>query len=270
MVYRCDSFVESSINPITNSGYDDAWVIAILTHNPVSEMIVGAEKGCAYTIRVGKFADDNWHYRIGDFIGYNEAIGKNIILVMSESEYHEMREKYGKHCFDEACHRAYEPVVLIHSTSIESFERIVEDGSLKSWNRLKKEQRLCEEHPIGLELGDPEEFRDYIMFGGFGVSGEIVVSSRQYQYINMNPDAEYRTGARLYFDARKMAQDGLLVRDGAHLKVKHELLLKPYLIWKATWRSIGLEKEISTPRFFAESSDKKIREKFSKCFFGNI
>lgn len=36
-----------------------------------------------------------------------------------------------------------------------------------------------------------------------------------------------------------MAYDGLLVRDGCHLKVKDKLLLKPYLIWAATWETIG-------------------------------
>ena len=72
--------MESSINPITNHTYDDSWVVAILTHNPIREIIVGAENGCTYTIRVGKYADANWYDTIGDFIGYNEAIGKNIIL----------------------------------------------------------------------------------------------------------------------------------------------------------------------------------------------
>lgn len=94
------------------------------------------------------------------------------------------------------------------------------------------------------------------MFGG-GVSSEIVVNSKQSGKIVMDIDSEYKTGARLYFDAEKIAKDGLLVRDGAHIKVKDCLPLKPYLIWTATWDNVGLETQISTPRIFAELSDEK-------------
>ena len=73
----------------------------------------------------------------------------------------------------------------------------------------------------------------------------------------MDIDAEYRTGARLYFDAEKMAKAGLLVRDGAHVKVKDYLPLDPYLIWVATWDKVGLESQVSTPRIFTELSDEK-------------
>ena len=76
----------------------------------------------------------------------------------------------------------------------------------------------------------------------------------------MDIDAEYKTGARLYFDAEKIAKDGLLVRDGAHIKVKNCLPLEPYLIWTATWEKVGLESQISTPRIFAELSDEKFND----------
>ena len=89
------------------------------------------------------------------------------------------------------------------------------------------------------------------------MSGEIVVSSKQAEKIIMDVTAEYKTGARLYFDAKKIAEDGLLIRDGAHLKVKNQLSLEPYLIWVATWDSIGLESQFSTPKIFAELSNDK-------------
>ena len=96
------------------------------------------------------------------------------------------------------------------------------------------------------------------MFGG-GVSGEIVVSSKLSGIINMDVNAEYHTGARLYFDAKQMAEDGLLVRDGAHIKVKDTLPLEPYLIWVATWDKLGLESPLSTPRIFSETADSHFR-----------
>lgn len=94
------------------------------------------------------------------------------------------------------------------------------------------------------------------MLGG-GITGEIVVNSKQQGKIVMDTDAEYFTGARLYFDAKRMAQDGLLVRDGCHLKVKDKLPLEAYLIWTATWETIGLASQVSTPEIFAEQADKQ-------------
>ena len=93
------------------------------------------------------------------------------------------------------------------------------------------------------------------MFGS-GTTGEIVVHSRQQGKIVMDENAEYLTGARLYFDAKRMAEDGLLVRDGCHLKVRGTLPLKPYLIWAATWDTVGLKSPISTPKVFSEQADK--------------
>lgn len=134
---------------------------------------------------------------------------------------------------------------------------------LKSWNRLKAEKAIGEERPIGFQLGDPEDFSDYIMFGG-GITGEIVVNSKQQSRIVMDGDTEYLTGARLYFDARRIAQDGLLLRNGCHLKVKDSLPLFPYLIWVATWENVGLTSQISTPKIFSEQADRNSKRFFSK------
>lgn len=129
---------------------------------------------------------------------------------------------------------------------------------LKSWNLLKTEKAITEEQPIGIQLGDPPDFSDYIMFGG-GVIGEIVVNSKQQGKIVMDTNTEYLTGARLYFDAKRMAQDGFLVRDDYHLKVKDLLHVEPYLTWTATWETIGLANQVSTPRIFAEQADKRFQ-----------
>ncbi len=125
---------------------------------------------------------------------------------------------------DEPLLRDNESPVLVHSTPLNSWENIKRNEMLKSWNLLKTEKVIAEEQPIGIQLGDPTDFSDYIMFGG-GVTGEIVVNSKQQEKIIMDINVEYLTGARLYFDAKKIAYDGLLVRDGCHLKVKDKLLL---------------------------------------------
>ena len=258
MIYRVDKFTENNINPITNSKYDESWLVLTLSNNITESMIVGANDNSAYAIKINKNIHQNWKMAVGDFIDYCNHNNLNGILAITENEYREIKNYYIGHSFTEPILREYEPPVLVHSTSMENWIKIQKDGMLKSWNKLISEKSIIEKEPIGKQLGDPVHFSDYIMFGG-GVSGEIVVNSKESSKIVMDIDAEYKTGTRLYFNAEKIAKDGLLVRDGAHIKVKDCLPLEPYLIWVATWDKVGLESQISTPRIFAELSDKTFK-----------
>lgn len=264
MIYRMDRLSENSINPISGCAYDNSWVILMLTESLDYQQMCGSSNGCAYTIKMSRCQYKNWEMSVGDFIGFSEANGKNAILVMSEADLKSAKKQYEGHRYDEPLLREYEPSILVHSTPMNSWEQIKRDGLLKSWNMLKAEKVITEEQPIGLQLGDPMDFREYIMFGN-GVTGEIVVNSKQQGKIVMDTEASYLTGARLYFDARRMACDGLLIRDGCHLKAKDMLPLKPYLIWVATWETIGLASQVSTPKFFAEEADKHFQTFSQQC-----
>ncbi len=255
MIYRVDRLSENSINPITGHEYDNSWRIFMLTDSPDYQQMCGSGNDCAYTIKTSRNQCKNWRMSVGDFIGFSEANEKNAILVMSEADLKSVKNHYEGHRYNEPFLRKNEPSVLVHSTPMNSWEQIKCDGMLKSWNKLKTEKAIAEDQPIGIQLGDPTDFSDYIMFGD-GVAGEIVVNSKQQGRIVMDTDARYLTGARLYFDAKRMAHDGLLVRDGCHLKVKDTLPLKPYLVWIATWETIGLSSQVSTPKIFAEQADK--------------
>lgn len=258
MIYRVDQLSESRTNPFTGRDYDYSWRVFMLTESSDYQQMCGSSNGCTYTVKTSRWKYKEWEMAVGDFIGFCEANRKNALLVMSETDFNSAREHYEGHRYDEPFLRAYEPTVLVHSTPRSCWESIRRDGMLKSWNLLKAERAIMEERPIGIQLGDPLDFSDYIMFGG-GVTGEIVVNSKQQGKIVMDADTEYLTSARLYFDAKRMAQDGLLVRDGCHLKVKGTLPLAPYLIWTATWETVGLASQVSTPRLFAEQADRRFR-----------
>ncbi len=258
MLYRVDKLSENNINPITGHGYDCSWRILMLTESLDYQQMCGSNNGCAYTVKISRYKYKEWKMAVGDFIGFCEANRKNALLVMSEADLNFAKEHYKGHGYNEPVLRNYEPSVLVHSTPMNCWDLIKHDGMLKSWNLLKTEKVYTEEQPIGIQLGDPPDFSDYIMFGG-GVTGEIVVNSKQQGKIVMDADAEYLTGARLYFDAKRMAQDGLLVRDGCHLKVKDILRLEPYLIWTATWKNIGLMSQVSTPKNFAQRADRQFQ-----------
>lgn len=261
MVYRVDELIENDVNPITGGRYDNSWIILVLTDSEEYQFMCGSSNGCAYTIKVSCSKCDDWKMATGDFVSFHEANAKNIILVMTELEYKAVRAYYEGHGYNEPFLRKGEPLVLVHSTPMNSWKQINQDGMLKSWNKLKAERAVEEEYPIGIQLGDPADFSDYIMFGG-GVTGEIVVNSKQQGKIAMDVNAEYLTGARLYFNAEKMAQDGLLVRDGCHLKVKETLPLEPYLMFAATWENVGLESQVSTPKIFAKMADEAFKVKY--------
>ncbi len=260
MIYRMDNLTENGINPVTGREYNSSWLIFQLSDSTEWHCHVGSREGSAYTIMVSRVIHKDWKMAAGDFIGYCGAGSLNGLLVISQSEYDEALQRYRGHSFCERKLRSYEPPVLIHSTPADAWEKIQRGGMLKCFNRLKAEHAAGEEEPIGAKLGDPPHFGDYIMFGG-GMGGEIVVSSKQQGKIIMDADAKYRTGARLYFDAEKMARDGLLIRDGFHVKVKDSLPLAPYLIWAATWDRVGLADPISTPKVFAAQADREF-EKF--------
>ena len=258
MIYRMDDLPENKINLITGKEYDSSWMIFTLTCSVDNRIFTGAGSEGAYFIRLSRLLNDDWQLAVGDFIGYCEANGLNGLLVMSENDYDNVKKQYIGHSYNEPRLRESELPILVHSTTAENWSSIQRDGMLKSWNRLKSDNTISENCPVGLQLGDLAEFSNYIMFGT-GVSGEIVVSSKLSGFINMNENAKYHTGARLYFDAGRMARDGLLVRDGAHIKVKDTLPLEPYLIWVATWDKLGLESPVSTPKEFAEAADRKFQ-----------
>lgn len=78
---------------------------------------------------------------------------------------------------------------------------------------------------------------------------------------------EHGPGVRLYFDMRKVAEDGLLIRDGCHLKVKDTLPLSPYLIWAADWKSVGLSSRHSTPSEFTCKANSCFNKIYGKMIF---
>lgn len=253
MIYRLDTFSALEAVPAERSS---SRMILMLTDSLDYRQLCGCRDGGPYTVCISRSLCREWKMAVCDFAGFCEASGKDAVLVLPEEDWASARQAYGGHTYCDPFLREDEPSVLIHSTPMENWHAIRRDGMLKSWNRLRRERSGWEERPIGRELGDPPDFSDYVMLGS-GVTGEIVVNSKEKGIVVMDENAEYLTGARLYFNAEKIARAGLLVRDGCHLKVRDALPLEPYLLWMATWETAGLAGRISTPRRFAEKADRQ-------------
>lgn len=73
---------------------------------------------------------------------------------------------------------------------------------------------------------------------------------------------EYTPGARMYFDAKQLAENGLMVRDGLHYKVRDRLPLE-YVLFTATINNIFLKDKI-TPKTFSEEADKEFFRTINK------
>jgi len=261
--YVDSSFTELCRNPFDNyKPYENNWVLLKLIEKAEFFLHTSGGADSIFNLIITKENKD-WRYRVFDFIQYEKTHGNNMIISVNKNDLDDAKRIYGHHSFKDNYLRAYEQKVLMHSTDKDSYNAITKDGILKSWNILNSEHRISENHPIGNLLGDPFDYSDYIMFSNGGVFSEVVVASKQKGYIEMNIDCTYTAGARLYFDCEKIAKDGLLVRDGAHLKVKNQLLIDKYLIWTATPAVLDLQ-ENTTPQLFAEKADTYFKEKFPK------
>lgn len=251
-------FCIQEINPFTNQVYDKNWVYIEVNDENEYQMFDKTEHGLFQTYLSRNSL--GWQWRLMDFIGYELNYHKHIIINIDSDEYQCIEQTYKGHSYMDCYLREYENSVLVHSTPKDNYENIKRTGVLKSWNLLKKNNEINENNPIGDALGDHEEYRDYIMFSNGGVSGEIVVNSKNHNKIVMDIDSEYVPGARLYFNAKKIAESGLLVRDGLHYKVKDKLPLGEYLLWVSTIDDVDLKDKVCSPINFAKASDCKFQK----------
>lgn len=260
--YTNVSFEPATINPFSeNKPYESNWIMVKLLEDADYFIYTGGGQGSVFQVIITKKCVD-WKLRIMDFIQYEISYNKNIIAAVSKHDLEIAKKEYTGHHYMDKFLRPYEQRVLVHSTTLDSWQSINNDGCLKSWNLLKRENKIKEEKPIGEKLGDPHDYSDYIMFTNGGVAGEIVVSSKQKGRIEMDIDMPYKPGARLYFDTEKIANDGLLIRDGAHMKVRDKLYLEKYLICVATLETVDLKDQEVTPRKFANECDRVFQEKY--------
>jgi hypothetical protein len=263
MIYFVDSTFESlHANPFMNGKqYSDQWILLKVLDEANFELFTGGGVDGIFQLVVSKTCQE-WPYRVMDCLQYEETWNKQIIVSMNPADLELAKKTYTGHSFREPILRPYENRVLVHSTTPEGYDAIQTDGSMKSWEVLKREGFIREQHPIGAQLGDPPDYSHYVMFSSGGVAPEIVISSKQKGRIEMNSDAAYIAGARFYFDAEKIARDGLLVRDGAHLKVRDSLPLDKYLIWVATPQVLEISRD-TTPSIFSKAADDAFQDKFS-------
>lgn len=230
------------------------WICLKVGDGP-HQVVTGLNDDQLYQITISK-QYDFWYNRVMDFIGYIESSDINGIVIIDHDDLVYARSMYQSQYNGPL--RDYEPKLLIHSTLKSSWQSIVQEGQLKSWKTLKEEGVQMEIDPIGQLLGDPDEFKNYVMLGS-GIASEIVVASKQKNTLACDENAVYEPGVRLYLDAHSLALDQKLLRDGAHIKVKDAFVLKDYLVQVVTTEDF-IDQMEWTPKLFSEKSDELVKE----------
>jgi len=217
-------------NPFSVDGsYGSNWSALSLDEDLYSRYNVGSRGLGVFSLVVNP-EYDGWECRLSDFVQYESYYGRSIIVQTSAKyDLRTVLQDTILHDFRENLIRQSDERWIVHSSTKETWELIKKSGCLKSLRRLHDEGLRTT--GIGVDpLGEPDDYIDYIMFDTLFGCSEIVVSSRQKGFICFDGDVEYTPGIRMYFDAHAIINDGLAVRDGAHvLKVYDKLPLEPYL-----------------------------------------
>lgn len=208
-----------------------------------------------YTLKISRNFK-YWYYDFCDLMDFYKGTDIEVITEVREKDIILARKLYGNHKFNEKTLREYETAVMVHSTTKDNVQSILADKKLKSWNLLKKEKSRWEDKPIGSLLGDIDDFSNYVMLSTFSQNNEVVTASKANGEINTDINQTYVAGARFYLNAKKLARDGLLLRDGAHIKVKDFIDLEKYLIWYSTPQILGVDENLTPNLFFKLSNER--------------
>lgn len=232
-------------------------IVLKLTNTTDYNIFMSRENG-AYTVKLSKNLK-HWYMEFCDMLGFYQHTDIEVEVIADVEDIKHAEKLYGNHSYKDCFLRNYESKVLVHSTTIENARSILNDKKIKSWNILRQEKNDWEARPIGSLLGDIDDFSNYVMLSGVNQNNEIISASKQFGRIIMDDSCEYIAGARFYLDAERLAKDGLILRDGVHLKVKDFISLSKYMIWYSTADILGINGK-TTPKKFMELSNKKFFE----------
>lgn len=257
-------------NPFTADGeYGSGWSVFQICDGDDNRRVYRRGSNGLFCFVVGPRVDKLTN-RLADFLRYEKAWGRKVILACSENvDLEDIVRRSVKATPAGPIVRLDDPRWVVHSTTLDAWRSIRQSGRLKSFDRLQGEGGSV--NGVGFhELGEPNDFAEHVMVGEFDGSGpENVVASAAKGYIFTEEDTAYTPGVRLYFDAHKIITAGLAVRDGVHtLKVHDHLPLQPYLLSAVTAADIDPCAKVKTwtPRLFLERANAWFEEQVSSSW----
>ena len=258
-------------NPFNPDGaYGPHWSCFCLHDSETDQFFTGAAGNGLFSARFGRRVD-HLENRLIDFLRYENSHGRTVILSFPEDvDIDGFVARALSRTPDANTVRSNDPLVVVHSTTMDAWESISAEGRLRAASRRDVER--CQA-PDSSELsevaryyrGEPAECGDYVMLGGVGgTSPEAVLASKQAGRFVLDEDAIHEPGVRLYFDNHRIITDGLGTRDGVHLiKVYQHLPLTPYLLAAISVDDVQLENnaQMWTPRTFVAKANEAFSDK---------
>jgi hypothetical protein len=241
-------------NPFTPDGSYLDWSSFCILDTDDDQLITGRVGAGSFSARFGRRVK-HLESRLIDFIQYENKQGRTVILSFPEDiEIDPYIERARAIVSNPDVVRLEDPKVIIHSTTLEAWNKIHTDGQLKSAAELSQSgvqpgRMLEPTSEVRQYLRDePSEYSDYIMFGEIGsTTPEKIIASYQAGRFVLDDHAVYEPGVRLYFDNHRMIKDSLVVRDGLHTaKVHKRLPLSPYLLAAIDVNDLDACREVKT------------------------
>lgn len=219
-------------NPFAADGaYGTAWACFEIRDVADDRHYIGREGSGLFCFRAGRNVC-HLEARLADFLRYETQHGRHVIVAAPpDIDVDAMATRALRDTPPGSVLRPEDTRWLVHSTPLDRWPAIQASGRLKSTARLRQEG--TDTHGIGRrELGEPVDYGDYVALGHTdGVGPEVVVASIERGCLATDEHAPYLPGVRLYFDAHRIIEAGLAVRDGVHtIKVRDELPLHPFVV----------------------------------------
>ncbi|MDO8585809.1 MAG: hypothetical protein Q7T82_02105 [Armatimonadota bacterium] len=192
--------------------------------------------------------------RLADFLRYESSHGRKVIVSFPpDMDSDAIARNALASTPENRTVRPDDPRWWVHSTPLESWEKIKDCGELRSFARMRREKGS----PMGIGLfvfGEPADYAEYVMLAWtLAIGPEHVVSSQQKGHLITEEDTPYTPGVRMYFDGHRIIRNGLAVSDGLHLlKVRDRLPLDPYLVMAVSVKDVDPrgDVEVWTPWTF--------------------
>lgn len=244
------------VNPFDPSGvYDRRWTIVQIVPGLESMLLQSRNSKGMYVLSLNP-EEPTFAEMLADTLQYETDHGRKVALFTPQpkEEMDRWVDVITSH-YRSPIVRPSDPRYLVHSTPLETYALIQQDGMLKSFTRLRREGKAITAIGQG-PLAEPEDYLDYIMLACGGYAPELVVLSRLSGALNFDVDAPYTPQARLYFDGHRLVRDGLLVRD-VRRKVAGHLPLDPYLVRTVFADDLTLPEDMEswTPATFSAAAD---------------
>jgi len=245
-------------NPLTPDGSYPLGTTAVVVAEDASRFM-GSSKSGLFHYRLPR-STPHLQAVLADLVRYEESQGRSLLVSCpDEADPATWVERALAATPPSGVIRPWDPLYLVHATTLECGRQILRDGTVRSLACLVAEGRNPpQQELLSAVLGEPPEYADYVNLGPWeSLFVDTVVASHALGRF-VSPDDKYTPGMRFYFDSHQIIRAGLAVRIADGIKVHRELPLEPFCLLSVGVRDVDPESARATwtPRTFTEEANR--------------